>query len=148
MLKAKSMQQTGGQRAATYSKEYRREDQEEAPPLQDWECEIIQKSIHYHRTPIEVGFTINAITHVDPVAQTFKADVKLFARWRDVAMADDKDMVALRERDTFHCGVPAPKTKYGFHALVIKEIEPRLIVRKRDSNSRLPVSLPLFSCSL
>ena len=80
------------------------------------------------RSPVEIGFTIYSVTNIDPVAQSFKCDLKIFCRWHDGGMEHDCDMVALRETGKLANGVAFERDAHGrFPHYVVKEIDPDLV---------------------
>ena len=80
------------------------------------------------RNPIEIGFTIYSLTDVDPVEQTFNADLKVFCRWHDGGMEQDPDMIALRTKGAFANGQVFERDEDGrFPHYVVKDIDYEIV---------------------
>ena len=90
-------------------------------------CERICRALDDERNPVQIGYTIYSVDRVNPVENSFEADIKLFTRWHDQAVAKDPDMVSLRTNGTLSNGtnVPLPKLPppvNKFSDAVVKEL--------------------------
>jgi len=84
------------------------------------------------RTPIEIGFTIYSVTNIDPVSQSYDADLKIFCRWHDGGMARDPDMVSLAQDGCFSNGAVLPRDANGrWPHYIVKEIDAALVEHSR-----------------
>lgn len=80
-----------------------------APALQLHQTAAMSKAVADVRSDVEVGFTINSVSAIDPVEGTFHADLRVFVRWHDGAMESDPDMVAMHARGEMANGTPFAK---------------------------------------
>ena len=101
-------------------------------PLGERSAKRLIRSTYHARSKVNLGFTIYSISKVNPVEQTFDADIRLYCRWNDSLMAHDPDMISLRSTGRLHCGTIVPRRHDGFFPdAVVKVIDPALVVGTR-----------------
>lgn len=77
------------------------------------------------RSQVDLGFTIYSISRVLPVEQSFDADIRIYCRWYDPAVASDPDMIALKECGTLANGTVIPRRSDGyFPEAVVRDARP------------------------
>ena len=101
-------------------------------PMDGSAAERIVRILRSQRSPVHLGFTIYSISRVQPVEQSFDADIRIYCRWRDDRLAADPDMVALRTKCCLANGTKIPRRLDGnFPESVVKEIDPAIVAKTR-----------------
>ena len=99
-------------------------EQRPLPPLlTKTETENMERSLGHKRSPVEIGYTVYAVANIDPVSQTFAADLKVWLRWHDRHMEQDADMISLRANSCTANGTTFSKVDGLFPKEVVKCID-------------------------
>jgi len=94
------------------------------PPISQEDANTIVRSLESKRNPVEIGFTIYSISEIDPVGQTYNADIKIFCRWHDRELEGDPDIDSLQKNDTLAVGVKVARLPNGkFPDVVVKPLD-------------------------
>lgn len=102
------------------------EDENTLPPVSREIAHSIARSLEGNRNPLDIGFTIYSVSEINPVEQTFNADIKVKVRWHDTTLEADPDMISLRSNSTM-AGVLMRKLDNGkFPDVVVKVVDPAL----------------------
>lgn len=94
------------------------------PQISQEDANTMMRSLESKRNPVEVGFTIYSISEIDPVGQTFNADIKIYCRWHDSELEGDPDIDSLQKNGTLAVGAKVDRLPNGkFPDVVVKPLD-------------------------
>lgn len=97
-------------------------------PLNEREANRLLRSTYSERSNVHIGFTVYSVSSVNPVEQSFDADIRIYCRWYDKLMASDPDILSLRSSGRLAVGTQLPRRDDGyFPDAVVKMIDMDLV---------------------